>query len=144
MWGFPSPNPSNLPRLAVRCLLAAALAFLPSVASGSGRQPKKTDGPYKLTFGGSCAGRGRAVVLKLAVTVLGEVEDAKGRKGLLVAAMALDGDHCRGVGTVLGRPATFAGRLDGYAGDKHFRGARLLCSYTDSQGRSGRLAGPLD
>ena len=131
-------------RLVARCLLAALLVVLPSVGLAVGKKPKKTDGPYNIAVGGSCAGGGRATVKKDTITVAADVTDEQGNAGTLSATLTVDGDHFEGNGTVLGRSANFFGRLDGYDGDKHFRGARLLCNYTDSQGRSGRLAGPLD
>jgi hypothetical protein len=130
--------------LAARCLLAAGLAVLPSIAFGVGKKPKKTDGPYTLSVGGSVTGAGRASVKKDTITVFADVVDAGGNRGTLEVELDVDGDHFQGTGKVLGRAADFFGRLDGYDGDKHFRGARILCSFTDSQNRSGRLAGPLD
>jgi hypothetical protein len=147
MWGIPatsSPARRTCGRLAARCLLAAALAALPSIAHGVGKKPKKTDGPYTLTVGGSCAGAGRATVKKDTISVTADVVDESGSRGTLSATLDVDGDHFEGNGTVLGVAADFFGRLDGYDGDKHFRGARILCSFTDARGRSGRLAGPLD
>jgi hypothetical protein len=124
--------------------LAASLAVLPSVVVGAGKKPKKTDGPYTITVGGSCTGGGKATVSKDAITVTADVEDAAGNKGVLKVTLDVDGGHFQGDGTVFGVAANFFGRLDGYDGDKHFRGARVLCSYTDAQGRSGRFAGTLD
>jgi hypothetical protein len=125
------------------CLLAASLLAVTPVVYAVGKKPKKTDGPYTITIGGSCTGSGRATVKKTTITIRAQVQDAQGNKGPLVATLVIDGDHFQGVGTVVDSPATFFGRLDGYDGDKTFRGARLLCSYTDSKGHSGRIAGPL-
>jgi hypothetical protein len=142
----PRPQSDSRRRLATRGLLAASLLVLPSlvlpsVVHGVGKQPKKTDGLYAVFVNGSCTGRGTATVLKKVIAVVATAEDARGVKGLVVATLVLDGDHFRGVGTVIDRPATFFGRLDGYDGDKHFRGARLLCNYTDARGHSGRVVG---
>jgi hypothetical protein len=140
-----SPAPRRgRPRLTARLALVVGLAALPVIGLGVGKKPKKTDGPYNIAVGGSCLGAGRATVKKDTITVSADVEDPFGNRGTLSVTLTVDGDHFEGDGTVLGRAANFFGRLDGYDGDKHFRGARLLCSFTDSRGRSGRLAGPLD
>ncbi|MDB5297264.1 MAG: hypothetical protein JWO31_3247 [Phycisphaerales bacterium] len=139
----PPLRPVRRAGLTGRCLLAAALALAPTGLWAAGKQPKKTDGPYGLTIRGSCTGQGSASVKKGTITLSGQVRGHDGRTGSVAADLTLDGDHFDGTGTVLDRPANFFGRLDGYDGDKHFRGARILCSYTDSEGRSGRIAGSL-
>lgn len=140
----PSSRRRHRGRIVACCVVACALVVLPSFVYAVGKKPKKTNGPYNILVGGSCAGAGRAIVKKDTITVTADVEDDGGNKGTLAATLTVDGDHFQGDGSVLGRAANFFGRLDGYDGDKHFRGARILCNYTDAAGRSGRMAGPLD
>ena len=126
----------------VGCALLAATIVDPSGASATGKQPKKTNGAYDLTVRGSCTGEGQGTVAGGRVSIRIPVEDEAGNKGMLIAeGLMLDGGHFQGAGTVFGRPATFSGRLDGYDGDKHFRRARLLCSFAEADARAGRIAG---
>ena len=135
--------------LGSRRLWAAVLLPLlavPAPVDAAGKKPRRTDGPYNVTVGGSCAGRARAVVAGPVLAITAQVTDeSSGAEGPLVATdLRIDGSHFRGKGVVFGRAATFAGRLDGYAGDKHFRGARVLCSFTDARGElHGRITGVL-
>ena len=125
-------------------LLLAMAAAVPSVVSAVGKQPKKTNGAYHLTVRGYCTGEGQGTVRGKRVSIEVPVTDDSGTAGTLVANdLPLDGDHFEGDGTVFGRPAKFTGRLDGYDGDKHFRRARLLCSFTEGTARGGRIAGSL-
>lgn len=127
------------------CGLALLLAVAPAVVNAAGKKPKKTDGPYNVTVGGSYTGQGRAVVAGRTILITAQIRNESGEVGLLIGTdLVIDGDHFHGAGLVFGRPATFTGRLDGYAGDKHFRGARVLCSVVDrAGGRTGRVAGVL-
>ena len=126
-------------------LAVLVVLLAPALVSSAGKKPKKTDGPYTLRVAGDYDGKGRAVVLKAAIALTGQVSDESGKEGLLVATgLTLDGAHFHGAGLVMGRPADFAGRLDGYAGDKNFRGARVLVRFRDVEGRTGFIAGVLD
>jgi hypothetical protein len=120
-------------------------ALVPTLVDAAGKKPKKTDGPYTITVGGSYSGRGQAQVAGQLLVIQAEVTDESGAKGMLIGAdLRIDGGHFRGTGLVFGRPAIFSGRLDGYNGDKHFRGARILCNFKEVAGpRAGRVAGVL-
>ena len=128
-----------------KCVVVLLLAMVPGLVSAAGKKPKKTDGPYTITVGGSYTGRGHAVVAGQLLTIKAQVTDESGSEGLLVGAdLKIDGGHFRGTGLVCGRLATFTGRLDGYSDDRHFRGARVLCTFRESTGlRGGRVAGVL-
>jgi len=112
--------------------------------SGAGKQPKKTDGGYAVTVGGYYEGSGTADVSPDRIRINADVVVAgsDGRKLNMVAPnLTLDGDHFSGTANVQGNKLTIRGRLDGYADDPDFHGARLLLTYTDSAGHSGRIAG---
>jgi hypothetical protein len=123
----------------------AALALSSAVLSGAGKQPKKTDGDYTVTVGGYYEGSGTASVspsqikISAQVVVAGSKSDRKMK--LNAPSLTLDGDHFSGTANVQGDKLKIVGRLDGYAGDPDFHGARLLLTYTDSAGHSGRIAG---
>lgn len=145
-YGNTPSSTSYRPRSRIFAKFCLVVLFLttPAVVWAVGRQPTRTDGTYQISVGAVCTGRGHAVVGGGRILLQANVKDRAGTSGVLVApAMVLDGDHFQGTGTVMGRPATFIGRLDGYDQDKKFRGARLLCSFTDSAGHSGRVAGVL-
>lgn len=133
-------------RRSILFALAALLALGPAVVHAKGKQPKKTDGVYKATVAGYYTGTGTATVSSKTITVTVKVTDANGNKGQFNAAnMKLSGAHFRGVGKVMGQTVKITGRLDGYADEKGFRGARLLGSYTDAAGKkAGRLAGVIE
>lgn len=126
-------------------VIVLVLLLIPGLVNATGKKPKKTDGPYTISVGGSYTGRGHAVVAEQLLTISAEVTDGSGAEGLLVGVdLKIDGSHFKGTGLVCGRPATFTGRLDGYSEDKHFRGARILCSFRETNGsRGGRVAGVL-
>ncbi|HTK76633.1 MAG TPA: hypothetical protein VL371_15305 [Gemmataceae bacterium] len=124
----------------------AAIALGPSLLTGAGKQPKKTDGGYTVTVSGYYEGSGTADVSPGGIHINADVVVAGsgGRKLNLVAPnLTLDGDHFSGTANVQGNKLNVRGRLDGYAGDPDFHGARLLLTYTDSSGHSGRIAGTL-
>ncbi|HEX8916788.1 MAG TPA: hypothetical protein VF796_30840 [Humisphaera sp.] len=126
-------------------LAMVVVLLAPAVVRSAGKKPKKTDGPYTLTVAGDYTGVGRGLVVKRLVTLQGKVADESGTEGMLLATgLSMDGAHFRGTGLVMGRPADFVGRVDGYAGDKDFHGARVLVSFRDIEGRTGRVAGVLD
>jgi len=128
-----------------QALLTGLLVCLPMFVKAIGVQPHNTNGRYTVEVRGSCQGVGEAVVAGGRIQIQVNVRDKTGTQGsLVVAAMELSGPNFRGDGMVMGRKAAFIGRLDGYGGDKHFKGARLLCSFTDEAGRSGRIAGVID
>lgn len=125
-------------------LLIFLVTFGPAIVFAMGRQPDKTNGAYSITVGGVCSGRGNGVVGANRVHLHAKVRDDSGSTGQLIASnMILEGDHFQGSGAIFGRSATFFGRLDGYDQDSHFRGARILCSFTDSSGRTGRIVGTM-
>ena len=140
-----SAKPARVRRPSIWACVLVLLAAAPVLVHAAGKKPKKTNGPYSITVGGSYHGGGTALVVPGAVTITLRVRDDSGTEGQLVAAdLLLSGAHFRGRGLVFGRPATFTGRLDGYADDRHFRGARLLCSFVeDAGGGAGRVAGVL-
>jgi hypothetical protein len=145
---FRRPNPSSrrpTRRRRILQVLVCVIALGPMLVQGAGKQPKKTNGRYNVSVAGSCTGEGRATVRRGVVGFTANVTDESGNKGTLVGTgFAINGSHFSGPGLVMGRPALFWGRLDGYAGDKHFKGARLLCTYTEVGGdRTGRVAGVL-
>jgi hypothetical protein len=123
----------------------AAVALVPAILSGAGRQPRKTDGGYTVTVGGYYEGSGTARVspdrirIRAQVVVAGSPADRK--LNLNAPNLTLDGDHFSGTANVQGNRLTIHGRLDGYADDPDFHGARLLLTYTDSAGHAGRIAG---
>jgi len=123
----------------------AAIALGPTLLSGAGKQPKKTDGGYTVTVGGYYEGSGTATVspgrirIRAQVVVAGSPADRK--LNLNAPNLTLDGDHFTGTANVQGNKLTIRGRLDGYADDPDFHGARLLLTYVDSAGHSGRIAG---
>ena len=124
--------------------VAAAIALGPAFLVGAGKQPKKTDGGYTVTVGGYYEGSGTADVNPGQIRINADVVVAggNGRKLNMVAPnLTLDGDHFSGTANVQGNKLTIRGRLDGYAGDPDFHGARLLLTYTDAAGHSGRIAG---
>lgn len=126
-------------------LLIVPLLLVSPTVRGVGKQPPRTNGPYPVVVRGSCEGEGRAVVAAGKIHIHAVVTDEAGNRGALTANnLTLSGPHFEGRGMVMGKKATFTGRLDGYDGDKHFKGARLLCNYTDATGRSGRVAGTLE
>jgi hypothetical protein len=126
-------------------VLIALFALVPTVAFSVGKQPKETNGNYKVKVGGTYEGSGTAHIGSKKVNIHLSIEDENGNEGSLIAnAMDLSGDHFEGKGKVMGVKATFIGRIDGYDQDTHFRGARLLCSFIDENGKGGRIAGPLE
>jgi hypothetical protein len=124
--------------------LAALLALGPAVVFAKGKQPKRTDGTYKVTVGGYYTGTGTANVDSKNIFVRVEVTDEQGNKGEFIAKMKLNGAHFKGEGTVMGRKMKITGRLDGYADANGFRGARLLGSYVDVDNKAGRVAGAIE
>lgn len=143
--GTPSRNSTRTTRAFVRFGLVVVLAVAPAVVYAKGKKPKKTDGPYNVSIRGSYTGEGRAEVNGNKVSINAQVKDEYGADGALVGGnLKIDGDHFEGAGTVFGRSVTITGRLDGYDGDKHFRGARILCNFVETSGqRAGRIAGVL-
>jgi hypothetical protein len=124
--------------------LLALAAVGPVLLNAAGKQPKKTDGGYRVTVGGFYTGTGTADVRNKKVTIRAEVRSAGGGTGTLNCPnLKLDGDHFSGTGNLQGTKLTVRGRLDGYADDPDFRGARILCTYTDDAGNTGRIAGVL-
>ena len=125
--------------------VVAAVALGPAFLSGAGKQPKKTDGRYTVTVGGYYEGSGTATVsperIRIRATVVIAGSPADRKLNLNAANLTLDGDHFSGTANVQGNKLTIRGRLDGYADDPDFHGARLLLTYTDSAGHSGRIAG---
>ena len=120
------------------------LALGPAVVYGKGKKPKGTDGSYKVTVGGDHTGSGSGTVSGNKITITVQVTDDAGNKGTFKADLKIDGAHFEGDGTVMGRKMTITGRLDGYSNSRGFRGARLLGSYTDESGKTGRVAGVID
>lgn len=117
-----------------------------TVLHGVGRQPKKTNGAYQVTVAGYYAGTGTLTVRgkKVAIQATVEPADGKGAKLKFIASnLALNGDHFTGTATIQGAQVNIRGRLDGYAGDPVFHGARCLCSYTDGGTHAGQIAGVL-
>lgn len=135
----------------MQCVVILSLVLLPVLAHADlGRpkkpkKPRKTDGPYTVSVRGSYTGEGRALVAGFAVAITARVTDESGTQGMLVGTdLRMEGGYFQGTGVVCGRPAIFSGRLDGYNGDKHFRGARILCNFKEVAGpRGGRVAGVL-
>jgi hypothetical protein len=130
--------------------VAAAVLLLISVGSAivgaKGKQPHKTDGTYEVSIGGYYAGTGTIGVASRAVSIAGKVtprDMPDSTLDLSAPGLPLDGDHFEGTGTVGGKAVRVQGRLDGYAKEKHFKGARVLASYIDESGRRGRIAGTL-
>src|SRR5689334_22975406 len=125
--------------------VVAALALGTGMLSGAGKQPKKTDGGYTVTVAGYYEGAGTADVSPDRIKISAQVVIAGGKSDrkmkLNAPNLTLDGDHFSGTGNVQGDKLTIVGRLDGYADDPDFHGARLLLTYTDSAGHSGRIAG---
>jgi hypothetical protein len=116
----------------------------PVLVYARGKQPKKTDGQYRVTVAGFYQGSGTADVNNKRVTIRAEVRSDEGPGGTLVCpSPPLDGGDFTGTGDVGGTTLQVRGRLDGYSGAPPFRGARLLCTYTDA-GHVGRIAGVLE
>ncbi len=105
-----------------------------------------TDGSYLTFVGGYLAGSGKSQVGGGAVIVTAQVKNADGISTTLSApALTLTGDHFAGTATAAGcSTLTIVGRLDGYQGDNHFRGARILAYYTDNNGHSGKIGGVIE
>ena len=126
----------------------AAVALGPAILSGAGKQPKKTDGGYTVTVGGYYEGSGTASVSPGRIAISATVNIAGSATGrdlkLNAPNLTLDGDHFTGTANVQGNKLDIRGRLDGYAGDPDFHGARLLLTYTDAAGHSGRIAGTFE
>lgn len=135
----------------------AALGVLAAVAPGllSADNPRKVAGEYSVKVGGYYAGEGSATVSDAGVQIRATVH-RDGFPDTPVALRArnlkLDGDHFSGTGVIDTKPFKFVGRLDGYSGDKTFKGARILCTYTPAGGNNpnspnagqvGRVAGVL-
>lgn len=126
-------------------LVAVLLCGVGGVSSltGAGLQPKKTDGQYAITVGGYFQGSGTATVSSTRVRFRARVRNEAGRSSNFATFLRLDGDHFEGTANVAGTTFTFRGRLDGYAAERNFRGARILCNYTDGNGNVGKVAGVL-
>jgi hypothetical protein len=119
-------------------------AATPILVRAAGKQPKKTDGSYQVTFGGYYTGTGTANVKNKKVMIKGTVEHDGQSFSFVAPNLQLDGDHFAGTANVAGgTKLTLHGRLDGYDADADFRGARLLCTYVDDAGHRGRIAGVL-
>ena len=134
--------------LALACVLACLLAgslLAPGTLRASGKQPKKTNGQYAVTVAGYYTGTGTADIKnkKIMIKATVRVDDSGPPVDLVAPDLELDGDHFAGAANAQGAKLQLKGRLDGYAGDKDFRGARLLCTYTDEAGHAGRIAGVL-
>jgi hypothetical protein len=115
---------------------------------------KKVLGDYSVRVGGYYAGEGEATANEAGVFIRARVhrEGSPNATVTLVAPnLKLDGAHFSGTGRIGGKPFKFAGRLDGYSGDKTFKGARILCTYTPDPNNPaspisdqvGRIAGVL-
>jgi len=135
----------------------AALGVLAAVAPGllSADNPKKVAGDYSVKVGGYYTGDGSATVSDAGVQIVAKVH----RDGfpdtpvaLRASNLKVDGAHFRGTGFIDRKPFKFVGRIDGYSGDKTFKGARILCTYTPAGGNNpnspnagqvGRVAGVL-
>src|SRR3954451_15618811 len=115
-------------------LLALASAVAPAVLRAAGKQPKKTEGTYSVTIGGYYTGIGTITVknkkLRLDATVHTKADESA-KLNFVAPKLDLDGDHFTGTGNIQGIKVQIRGRLDGYADDPVFHGARCLCSYTD-------------
>jgi len=135
----------------------AALGVLAAIAPGllSADNPKKVAGDYSVKVGGYYTGDGSATVSDAGVQMVAPVH-RDGFPDTLLSLRArnlkLDGNHFSGTGIIDTKSFKFVGRLDGYSGDKTFKGARILCTYTPADGNNpnspnagqvGRVAGVL-
>lgn len=130
----------------VLCIALLGLgALAPALLYAAGKQPKKTDGQYRVTVAGAYRGNGTVEVKNKKVNINAKMRaEGEAEADFVCPNLALDGDHFEGSGTFKGLNFIVRGRLDGYDGDKTFRGARVLCTYTDGAGHSGRIVGVLE
>lgn len=111
---------------------------------GAGQPKKAADprvqGAYALEYRGYLEGTGIAAVSAKAVTVNAHVKDPAGSAGNFVAPnLPIVDGRFQGKATVLGLDVSLSGRLD--PPDETVRTARLVCTYTLSNGMHGRFIG---
>lgn len=128
------------PTRTIRCIAAALMTLLCwHWPSGAG-QPALVHGSYAVIARGHLTGEGHAAVGAKSVTITIQVLDADGNKGTLVAPhLTLADGRFRGTGKAMGQAITVSGRIDAPGGA--LRSARIVCTFSAGDGRSGRIVG---
>lgn len=105
-------------------------------------KPRPSQGGYTFTVAGYVTGKGNATVAGTSISLQSNVTTASGDKGLLVCNLTLKQNHFSGTGTVMGKAATFRGRVDAPDIDDEtaIRGVRLACTVA-VDGQYARVVG---